>query len=58
MGDTVVVSFNHGGQGLGARVLLFGSVSATGSVAVTLLNHYGSTVSLGAGTLRIDVWQH
>lgn len=58
MGDTVVVSFNHGGQGLGARVLLFGSVGATGSVAVTLLNHYGSTINLGAGTLRIDIWQH
>lgn len=57
-GDTVVASFNHGGQGLGGKVLVVGSVSAPNTVTVTLLNHYGSTLTLNAGTVRADVWQH
>lgn len=58
-GDTVVVSFNHGGIGLGAGVILYGSVASDGSkVGVTLLNVYGSTLNLVAGTLRVDIWKH
>lgn len=57
-GDTVVVSFNHIGMGFGAGASLFGSVAAPGNVAVTLINHRSSKLDLGAGTLRVDVWQH
>ncbi|HET7233733.1 MAG TPA: glycosyl hydrolase family 28-related protein [Longimicrobium sp.] len=61
-GDTVVVSFNHtsGGGGLGSGVLLFGSVAGAsgGVVAVTLLNMKGSALTLGSGTVRVDVWKH
>jgi hypothetical protein len=39
-------------------VLLFGSVAAAGTVAVTLLNHTGGSLNLLQGVLRVDVWQH
>jgi hypothetical protein len=61
-GNTVVVSFNHkaGGvyAGLGGGVVLFGSVSATDKVTVTLLNVSGGALTFGPGRLRVDVWQH
>ncbi|HYH82393.1 MAG TPA: glycosyl hydrolase family 28-related protein [Longimicrobium sp.] len=58
-GDTVVVSFNHQGAGLGSGVILFGSVSGSGNaVAVTLLNVSGSSLTFLSGTLRVDVWKH
>lgn len=58
-GDTVVVSFDHQGIGLGGGVILFGSVAGSGNVvAVTLLNVYGSSLTFLSGTLRVDVWKH
>ena len=57
-GDTVVVAFDNGGGRMGGKILMFGSVAANDKVAVTLLNHYGTSLPFVAGTLRIDVWQH
>lgn len=57
-GDTVVVGLKHGDYGLGGGVMLYGSVSAPSKVAVTLLNVYNAAITLGASTVRIDVWKH
>jgi hypothetical protein len=55
IGDTVSVGFN---QAVPADALLVGSVTATGTVTVTLFNNTGGALNLDPGTLRADVWQH
>lgn len=65
LGDTVVVAFERGGgwtgppaRGLGSGVSLVGSVGVKSQVDVTLINHDRKRLVLGAGRLRVDVWQH
>lgn len=55
VGDTVNVGFSNA---VPAGCLLFGAVTASGTVTVTLLNVTTGTVDLASGTLRADVWQH
>lgn len=54
-GDTVAVGFN---VVVPAGALLVGAVTAANTVTVTLFNKTGSTLDLGSGTVRADVWQH
>jgi len=55
LGDTVTVGFT---TAVPAGAILSGSVTAAGTVTVTLFNKTGSALDLGSGTLRADVWQH
>lgn len=57
VGDTVAVGFNVAG-GVPAGVVISGSVTAANTVTVSAYNLSGAPWAPGAGTLRVDVWQH
>ena len=53
VGDTVLVGLS---SDVPAKALLTGAVTATGTVAVTLLNTTGASINLPASTVRAEVW--
>jgi hypothetical protein len=55
VGDPVTCGFT---PAVPAGALLVGAVTATDTVTVTLFNKTGTTLNLGNGTLRVDVWKH
>lgn len=55
VGDTVTVGFT---PALPAGMILFGAVTAAQVVTVTLLNQSGSSQTIGAGTITVDIFKH
>jgi hypothetical protein len=55
MGDTVNVGFS---QNIGAGMVISASISAPNQATVIIASFQSQAYAPGAGTIRVDVWQH